>query len=100
MNNVFVSAIINEENRCNNLRKNSEWGVRERNRLVEVLQNAGANISEWMWDALLFNINALRINKYGQVCYMSYFPPSKKILSLLSRYNQVIVENFKYITRV
>ncbi len=71
----------------------------QRRKLVEVLEGAGANITNHVWDLLLFNINGLRINSDGKVCYISFYKESKKIVELLRRYNSVIVQNFDYITK-
>lgn len=67
-------------------------------RLVEILIQSGFNMTNHTWDLFESRINGLAIVD-GKVCYYSFFAPSKRILNILSRYNQPIIENFKYITR-
>lgn len=98
--NIIITMIEKEEQkRKAEAEQRQEWGMSQRNRLVKVLENAGATITNHMWDLLLFNINGLRINSDGKICYLSFYKESKKIMELLRRYNSVIVQNFDYITK-
>lgn len=99
MDNPIIKIIENQENaRKEQAKLQSEWGIYQRNKLVKVLEGAGAIITNNMWDMLLFKINGLRISENGKVCYLSFDKPSKKILELFGRYNRVIIDNFKHIT--
>ncbi len=99
--NIFIIALEKEEQkRKAEAEQRQEWGMSQRNRLVEVLEKAGATITNHMWDLLLFNINGLRINAEGKICYLSFYKESKRIMDLLRRYNSVIIENFNYITKI
>lgn len=97
--NIILTAIKQEEQKHKIIaEQRQEWGVTQRNKLVKVLEEAGATITDHMWDLLLFNINGLRINSEGKVCYLSFYKESKKVMELLRRYNNIIIHNFKYIT--
>lgn len=97
--NIIVTLLEKEEQKCKaEAEYRQEWGMTQRKKLVDILEQAGATITDHMWDLLLFNINGLRINSEGKVCYLSFYKESKKVMGLLRRYNSVIVENFKYIT--
>lgn len=98
-NNVIIEILKREEQKRKLEAENQEWGTMQRNRLVEVLEKAGATMTDHLWDLLLFKINGLRINSDGKVCYLSYYKESKKIMELLRRYNNIIVQNFDYITK-
>ena len=100
MNDNIIITIIEKEEQKQKIiaEQRQEWGMTQRKKLVKVLEETGATITDHMWDLLLFNINGLRINSEGKVCYLSFYKGSKKIMELLRRYNNVIVENFKYIT--
>jgi len=102
MNDNIIIAILEKEEQNQKViaEQRQEWGVTQRNKLVKVLEEAGATITDHMWDLLLFNINGLRINSEGKVCYLSFYKKSKKIMELLRRYNSVIIENFKDITAI
>ena len=100
MNSNPIIAILEKQEEERKQRVSlQEWGVGNRNRLVSILESEGAVISNNMWDLLLFNINGLRINEAGKVCYLSFYKPSKRILTLLARYNNVIIKNFDEITK-
>lgn len=96
--NIFITALQNREKQINEMTNQNEWGIRQRDKLVKVLEEAGAKITDHVYDLLLFNINGLRINEKGQVCYLSFYKESKKVTELLKRYSQVIKDNFNYIT--
>jgi hypothetical protein len=99
--NIIITILEKEEQKRKVItEQRKEWGITQRNKLVKVLEEAGATITDHMWDLLLFNINGLRINSEGKVCYISFYKESKKIMELLRRYNGVVVENFKYITAI
>lgn len=99
--NIVITMLEKEEQkRKAEAEQRQEWGMSQRNRLVEVLEKAGATITNYMWDLLLFNINGLRINAEGKICYLSFFKESKRIMELLRRYNSVIIQNFNYITKL
>jgi hypothetical protein len=95
MNNLIVKILENKEKE----RKNNvvEWGVLNRNRLVKILEKSGASITNNVYDSLLFNINGLRIGQSGKICYLSFYPKNKKIMTLFLRYEKEIKENFNYI---
>lgn len=97
--NIIITIIEKEEQKQKAIaEQRQEWGMTQRNKLVKVLEEAGATITDHVWDLLLFNINGLRINSEGKICYLSFYKESKKVMELLRRYNDIIVENFKYIT--
>lgn len=94
--NIIIDILKKQEQE----RKNQpvvEWGISQRNRLVKILEQNGVTITDHMWDLLLFNINGLRINAEGKVCYLSYYPESKKIMKLLRQNNELIKNNFNFI---
>ena len=96
MENIVAKILENKEKeRAKNV---VEWSMLNRNRLVKTLEEAGATITNSVYDLLLFNINGLRIGQSGHVCYLSFYPESKKIMTLFLRYEKAIKENFKYIT--
>ena len=99
MDNPVIKILEKQEQQRREIAKQSEWSLTNVTRLTEVLENAGATVSNHLWDLFVFNINGLRINENGKVCYLSFYKPSKKILNVLSKYNDVIVENFNYITK-
>jgi len=74
------------------------WDFQCTGRLVEVLIQNGYKTTDHMWRLFETRINGLGILD-GKVCYYSFFEPSKRIMSVLSRYNSAIIDNFKYITR-
>lgn len=76
-----------------------EWSQENADRLCMVLEKEGVKITPCLRKQLFIKINGLRINPYGNVCYLSFFAPSKGILLLLSRYNVAIRRNFNYITK-
>lgn len=77
----------------------TEWGCSNRSHLVKVLEENGVTISDYMWDMLLTHVNGLRINASGKVCYLSFYPESKRIVQLLSRNAEAIKNKFDYITK-
>ena len=96
--NIIIDILKNQEEQRKEQAKQSEWGLSNVRRMTNILELNGANITSHIWDLLLFNINGLRINEAGRVCYLSFYKPSKRILDLLARYNKVIVEHFDEIT--
>jgi hypothetical protein len=100
MSNLISKILENQKQEQEKIAKQrTEWGIFQRNKLVKTLESNGVNITNHMYDMLLFNINGLRINEEGKICYLSFYKPSKRILELLARYNKIIVENFNYITK-
>ena len=99
MDNPIIKILENQEQQRREIAKQSEWSLTNVRKLTEVLENAGATVSNHLWDLFVFKINGLRINENGQVCYLSFYKPSKRILNIFSRYNDIIVENFNYITQ-
>lgn len=77
----------------------TEWSEAHRDRLVSVLKAAGANVTDWMNEALYYRVNGLRISESGRVIYSSYFNESKRVTEMLNRYGKAIKDNFNYITR-
>lgn len=98
-NNIVIDILQKQEEQRKLQAKQSEWGLSNVRTMTNILESNGANITSHMWDLLLFNINGLRINEAGRVCYISFYKPSKRILNLLARYNKVIVEHFDEITK-
>ena len=98
-NNIIIDIIEKQEQERKNIPQ-VEWGIRQRNNLVKILEQNGINITDNLYDMLLFNINGLRINNNGQICYLSYYPESKKIMKLLRQNNQLIKDNFKFIVTI
>ena len=98
MDNIIIDVLEKQEKERKAQAMQSEWSLTNVRRLTEVLEKAGATVSSHLWDLFCFNINGLRINQDGKVCYLSFYKPSKRILNIFARYNNVIVENFDYIT--
>lgn len=98
-NNIVIDILQKQEEQRREQAKQSEWGLSNVRTLTRILEENGANITSHMWDLLLFNINGLRINESGKVCYISFYKPSKRILELLARYNNIIVKHFNEITK-
>lgn len=100
MENSIVKIFENEYNKRQEEYKNPrEWGLSNVRILTRILEENGATISSHMWDLLLFKVNGLRINENKKVCYLSFDKPSKRILELFARYNNVIIDNFDKITK-
>ena len=75
-------------------------GMSNRNRLVEILEKSGVEISNSMWDLLLFNISTLEKDSDGRVFYLSIKKLiSKRVARLINEYNDAIAENFTYIMK-
>jgi len=92
--NIIISILEKQEETRKEEVAKSEWGVKQRNNLVKLIEEQGGTVTNAMYDMLLFNIVGLRVNNVGKVCYLSYQKnPSKKILELLARYNEVIKNN-------
>lgn len=75
------------------------WGMSQRTKLVDLLEDNGAYISESVWDLLLFNINELVLTENGNITYKSYYKASKKLIKLFTDYRDLIKENFDYIVK-
>ena len=72
--NIIITMLEKEEQKRKVIaEQRQEWGITQRNKLVKVLEQAGATITDHVWDLLLFNINGLRINSDGKVCYLSFY---------------------------
>ena len=97
--NLVAKIIENQEQQRKEQSKKSEWGLSNVRVLNDILEQNDINITNSVWDLLVFNVNGLRINEYGKVCYLSFYKPSKKLLTLFARYNNLIVENFDKITK-
>lgn len=98
--NIFAQAIKKQDDQLKTqAEQRKEWGLLQVSRLTDVIEADGGNVSDYMWNMFLFNINGLRINSDGKVCYLSFYKPSKRILSMLSKHNNAIVERFNYITK-
>lgn len=95
--NPIITILENQEAERREWASLSEWNMVRQTRLVEVIEQDGGTVSNYMWDLILGNVNGLRINDSGKVCYLSFYPPSKRILSLLARHNKAIKENLKKI---
>lgn len=94
---VVIKIIEKQEAERRERALKCEWCLTKQRRLVEVIEQDGGDVSNYMWDLLLTNVNGLRINDGGKVCYLSFYPPSKRILSLLVRHNEAIRANLKKI---
>ena len=96
--NIIISILEKQEEARREEAARSEWGMRQRNNLVKIIEDNGGTVTNAMYDMLLFNVAGLRINECGKVCYLSYQKtPSKKILALLSCYNEIIKNNLEEI---
>ena len=76
----------------------SEWNLNRHRRLVDIIEKDGEQVSDYMYEQLYVRINELRVNENGKVCYLSFYPPSKRVISILTRHNDAIRENLHYIT--
>jgi hypothetical protein len=94
--NILVDILSKQEQKL----PITEWGITQRRRLVEILEQNNINVSDSLYNMLLTHINGLRINESGKVCYLSYYPESKKIMTLLQQNSNIIKKNFNYITRI
>ncbi|MDD4624539.1 MAG: hypothetical protein PHX40_04130 [Bacilli bacterium] len=99
MSGNIIIDIINKQEQERKSQPIVEWGIFQRNKLVSVLEQNGVIISDSLYDMLLFNVNGLRINNDGKLCYLSFYPESKKIMKLLRQNNELIKSNFNFITR-
>lgn len=100
MDNTIVKIFENEYNKRQEEYKNpKEWGLKNVSKLTKILEENGATITNNVWDLLIFNVNGLRINENKKVCYLSFYKPSKKLITLFSRYNDLIIEHFDEITK-
>lgn len=89
-----IIAILEKQNQERIQRAaQSEWNLNRHRRLVEVIERDGEQVSDYMYEWLYSNIIGLRINESGRVCYLSFYSPSKRILSILARHNDSIREN-------
>lgn len=89
MDNILLKAIENVNRRD----FTQEWGAGNRNNLVQVIERNGGTVTNTMWDMLLSHVDGLRINDKGKVCYLSTCKPSKRIMALLAKHNDIIREN-------
>lgn len=97
--NIIVKFLENQQRQRDlDATQQTEWGLLQRERLVEILEKNGAIITNNMWDALLFKVNGLIINDSGSICYISFDNPSKRIIALLAKHSDLIRNNFNYIT--
>lgn len=84
--NIIITILEKEEQRRKEeAEQRKEWGISQRNRLVEVLEKEGAIITNHVWDLLLFNINSLRINSEGKIFYLSFYKESKKNYGIIKK---------------
>lgn len=96
--NIIISILEKQEEARREEAARSEWGIKQRNNLVKIIEDNGGTVTNAMYDMLLFNVNGLRVNGSGRVYYLSYQKtPSKKILTLLGRYNKLIKNNLEEI---
>ena len=95
--NPLISIIEKQEAERHERAAQSEWCLTKQRRLVEVIEQDGGTVSNYMWDMILGSVNGLRVNDSGKVCYLSFYPPSKRILSLLAQHNNAIRDNLKKI---
>ena len=93
-NNIIVDILSKQEQK----QPITEWGITQRRRLVEILEQNNINVSDSLYDMLLTHINGLRISESGKLCYLSYYPESKKVMTLLQRNSGIIKKAFNYIT--
>ena len=98
MDNVIVKILEQKEQQLKEEAKQRSFGLSQLRKLNNIIEQNGGEISNYLWELLLFNINELRLID-GKVCYTSFYKPSKRVLSLFARYNKVIVENFDYIVK-
>lgn len=96
MENLVLKILEKEEEKRNNTPV-QPWGMSQRTKLVNLLENNGAYISESVWDLLLFNVNELILTENGNIDYKSYYKASKKLIKLFTDYKDIIKENFDYI---
>lgn len=95
--NPLITIIEKQEAERRERAAQSEWCLTKQRRLVEVIEQDGGTVSDYMWNLILGNVNGLRVNDSGKVCYLSFYPASKRILSLLAQHNTAIRENLKKI---
>lgn len=98
-NNIFAKYDeMQKEKRKVEAAQRTEWGIMQRKKLVNLIEQTGEIISNHVYDLLLFNVNGLRIVD-GKVCYLSFYKPSKKLLSLFARHNKLIIEHIDEIVK-
>ena len=56
---IITSIFKKEEEKQRKLREVQKWGIQCRNKLVYILEINNVKVSDWMYDALLFNISEL-----------------------------------------
>ena len=95
----LIITILEKQNREREQRAaQSEWNLNRHRRLVDTIEKDGGQVSDYMYGYLYSSINGLRVNENGKVCYLSFYPPSKRVLSILTRHNDAIRGNLHYIT--
>ena len=95
--NLIITILEKQDRERQQRAAQSEWNLNRHRRLVDTIEKDGGQVSDYMYGQLYFNINGLRVNENGKVCYLSFYPPSKRVLSILARHNDAIRENLRYI---
>ena len=55
-------------------------------------------VSDWMYDALLFNISELMCND-GKITYKTIYPESKRVSKIIFENSDIIAKHFDEIVR-
>lgn len=98
MENVIIKTLENQDKERREKMIRSQWSLNNVRRLTEVLENSGAVVSDFMWNMFVYNIEGLIIVD-GKITYISSVKrPSKRILKMFNIYNDVLIDNFSYIT--
>lgn len=100
MEDMFIRALENERKRIE--KNQGNWGMSERNKLVEVLEKNEIYVTESEWDLLLFNIKDLYLenNKLSLVWQKNTKGKelvSKKVLKILRNNLELIKNNYNHI---
>lgn len=96
--NIITTILKKEEEKINNLRNIQKWGLMCRNKLVNVLEKNGIKVTEWMYDALLFNISELIVID-NKLSYKTIYPESKRVTKILMENSDIIIKHFEEIIK-
>ena len=55
-NNLVLDILKKEQAERESRRASQKWGVANRNKLVKIIEHDGGEVSDQLWDLLLFNI--------------------------------------------
>lgn len=96
--NIIIKILEQQEIERKRDAEQKIFSLSQLSRLNKLVESVDGSISSSLWDLLYFNVNNLYINN-NQVCYKSFYKPSKRIVKFLNQYNDLIIQNFNYIMK-